>query len=316
MKFFSSLDDLTSGAPVVLCIGFFDGVHLGHQAVVRAARNLADAKQAACWVLTFANHPATILRPQKAPALLTTNETKQSLISELGADALLMPPFTPELSRLSPEDFFKELRRVMPELRAICIGHNWRFGKDAAGCANTLTRLAEGTGIDITVVDSVSLQQKAISSTRIRNALMKGRLSEVADMLGRQWQFSGEVISGSQVGAQLGFPTANIQIQDNILLPKGVFAAMAECSGELYQAVLNIGARPTIHADGPVTPEVHLLDTEGHFYGENMTVFPVKKLREESRFDSREALSNQIRTDIEDARAVLEPITENAPREA
>jgi riboflavin kinase/FMN adenylyltransferase len=305
MKVFTDIEPASSSKAIVLCIGFFDGVHLGHQAVIREARTLADTHQALCCVLTFANHPATILRPESAPKLLSSNTMKQSYIAELGVDKLFMPAFTKVLSEQTPEQFIDTIRASLPRLMGICIGHDWRFGKNASGDADTLTTLAAGHGIAVTVVDAVNDHEGPISSTRIRKAVQAGNLEEAERLLGRPWQFSGRVVQGDQVGNTLGFPTANIETQPDCLLPPGVFAASAVVAGSIYPAVLNIGNRPTVHKDSPVKAEAHLLDFDGSLYGEEMIVIPHNKLREETRFDSTEALKMQIKRDIRAATKIM-----------
>jgi riboflavin kinase / FMN adenylyltransferase len=304
MKIIHAAKDLKPGRrKVCLAIGFFDGVHLGHQQIIR--QTIADARQhnAVAVVLTFDRHPNTVVAPARVPPLIYSLRQKQRMIAPLKADVLLVLHFDWALSRQSGESFVRNLVADLGRVRSICVGADFVFGHKRSGDVAMLKRLGAELGFTVHGLAAVSLDGKVVSSTRIRQAIRTGQLDAASQMLGRPYSISGEVVRGDGVGRKLGVPTANLEIADRVLPPNGVYAVRATMQRKSQPAVLNIGLRPTL---GRVQPalrvEAHLLDFEGRLYGKEMELTFVKRLRGEKRFPSLGALQRQIVRDIAAAR--------------
>ena len=302
LKFF-----LKERRPVVLAVGFFDGLHRGHRKVIN--KTVAEAKRLggiAC-VLTFDQHPMKILRPVSAPLLLTSNLHKVRLLENMDVDGCLLMPFTRQLAGLEPEAFVKLLSATIPTLSSIFVGENWRFGRRERGDSGMLIRLARRFYIKVTVVKSVLKAGRIVSSTRIREKVASGNLSKAGQMLGRPFSILGNVIRGRAVGRMLGFPTANMETYNEVLPPTGVYAVRVLVGREMINGVANIGVSPTFPGakKRKTIIEVHLLDVKGNYYGRELEVFFVRKLRDEKRFKSVKALKEQIEKDVRKARAML-----------
>lgn len=290
--------------PVCVALGFFDGVHLGHQQVIR--QMLAEARQhdSLGVVITFDQHPNTVVAPQRVPPLLQTLSQKLRSLGALGPDAIWLMRFDRALSRLSPEQFVQQLREGLPRLRSVYVGANFRFGHRRAGDVALLQALGQRFGFAVHGLSVLALDGSVISSTRIRQAIATGRLEAAAQMLGRPYALAGRVVRGDGLGRQLGFPTANLDTTGLVLPPRGVYAARCEVEQQAYRAVLNIGTRPTITPHAQTwRVEVHLLDFTGELYDREIEVVVLDKLREEQRFPSLEALRQQIEADVARVRA-------------
>ena len=230
--------------PVFLAIGVFDGVHLGHQAVIStAARHAAEAGGTAV-VVTFDPHPAKILRPEKSPRLLTATQHKIALIRDLGVSHLLVLKFDRELASTSPEDFVRQLVGAARPLREICVGQEWSFGKNRAGNLALLKKLGAEFGFNVVGVEPVTSQEKIISSTAIRQAVETGDFAAARRMLGRDYTILGTVEEGKHLGRSLGFPTANLSAHSEQFPPNGVYAAEGLLDGKTVRGVVNLGVRP------------------------------------------------------------------------
>lgn len=292
--------------PVVLAIGVFDGIHLGHQAVI--TRAMADAKSigGSAVVVTFDPHPAKILRPEKRPRLLTSTLHKRGLLGAMGVKYLLVVEFTQALAEMPPEDFIRQLHAACDPLKEICVGHEWCFGKNRAGNLELLDRLGNELGFDEVGVPAVKADGDVVSSTLIRGAIEQGDLDRAAALLGRPYTILGNVSEGSHIGTGLGFPTANLAAHNEQFPPNGVYAVEALHGGVLRKGVVNIGVRPTIaKSSGERLLELHLLDFNQQIYGEEIEVFFRKYLRPERKFENLESLKEQIRDDVAVARKVL-----------
>ncbi len=309
MQILRSIDELARiPGPLFLSIGVFDGVHLGHQAVI--CRALEDAREAGgeAVVVTFDPHPVRILRPESAPRLLTSTRHKEILLKELGVRHLLIVPFTEAFAQTAPEQFVRELHAAANGLREICVGHTWSFGKGRAGNLELLRTLGDQLGFDEVGVPVVEVGGQIVSSTLIRAAVEAGALENAARLLGRPFSLFGTVAHGDGRGRTLGFPTANLRAHNEQFPPNGVYAVRARLVGKEAPrpGVLNIGTRPTLHGKGADRiPELHLFDFEGDLYGSDVEVFFHHFLREEKRFASVEALKAQIGLDAAEARALL-----------
>ncbi len=288
---------------VCLAIGFFDGVHLGHQQIIR--QTIADARQheALSLVITFDQHPSAVVAPSRVPPLIYSLAQKTRVIGSLGGDALLLIHFDRAFSEQSGEAFVRGLVRDLGHIQSLCVGSNFVFGHKRGGNVALLKTL--GTELKFTVhgMAAVSLDGKTVSSTRIRESIRYGDLDAAGQMLGRPYSLAGKIIRGDQLGHQLGFPTANLDVTGLLLPPHGVYTVHALVEGKAHRAVVNIGSRPTVQNPTPQTRvEAHLLDFKGDLYGEEMELVFAEKLRDEKKFPSLDALKAQIARDIEEAR--------------
>lgn len=292
------------GRKVCLAIGFFDGVHLGHQQIIR--QTIADARQqnAISLVLTFDRHPATVVAPARAPGLIYPLPQKIRTIETLQADALLLLHFDRALSELPAEEFLRGLTRDLGQIHSLCVGANFTFGHKRAGNVALLKKLGDELHFRVHGMASVALDGETISSTRVREAIRTGDLDAAGQLLGRSYSISSPVVKGDQLGHKLGFPTANLDVTGLVLPPNGVYAAQAVLRGKTLHAVLNIGLRPTVQNPTPSTRvEVHLLDFSGDIYGQELEVIFGDKIRDERKFSSLEELKAQIARDVRQAAA-------------
>ena len=292
--------------PIFLAIGVFDGVHLGHQAVLRRALDDARLAGGTAVAVTFDPHPIRVLRPDQAPRLLTSTLHKLQLIRSLGLDHVLVIPFDRDFAATEPADFIRALADAGRPLREICVGFEWSFGKGRAGNLDLLRKLGPAHGFAEVGVPAVALDGEIVSSTLIRRAVEAGDLPRAASLLGREFTILGTVVEGERIGRTLGFPTANLSAHNEQFPPNGVYAAEARRGSKNLPAAVNIGVRPTIkNATSERLLEVHLLDFDESIYGEDLEITFRQFLRPEQKFASREALRDQIARDIARARAVL-----------
>jgi riboflavin kinase / FMN adenylyltransferase len=305
MEILHSIAELTQlSGPLFLAIGVFDGVHLGHQAVISTSARHAHSAEGTPVVVTFDPHPVKVLRPESAPHLLTATQHKIALIRRLGVGHLLLVKFDKKFAGTSPEDFVAQLVRSANPLREICVGHEWSFGKNRAGNVELLRNLGAKHDFDVVGIPPVNANGTVVSSTAIRAAVESGDFDRAARMLGRDYTILGTVKEGSKLGRQLGFPTANLSAHSEQFPPNGVYLVEAWIDGVLHHGLVNIGFRPTIAADRPERLiEVHLLDFRRDIYGEDIEVRFVQFLRAEKKFDTVEVLAEQIAKDVKAARA-------------
>lgn len=290
------------GAKVCLAIGFFDGVHLGHQQIIR--QTLSDARQheAAGVVLTFDRHPNTVVAPDRVPPLIYSLPQKLRAIESLGTDTLLLIHFDKAFSEQTGEAFVRGLARDLGRIQSLCVGANFVFGHKRGGNVALLKRLGEELRFTVHGLSAVALDGQPVSSTRIREAIGSGDLDAASQMLGRAYSLAGTVIRGDQVGHQIGFPTANLDATGLILPPNGVYAVHATSAKNTWRAVMNIGVRPTLNEATPRRRvEVHLLQFQGDLYGQELEVTILEKLRDERKFGSMDELRAQIARDVSEA---------------
>jgi len=307
MRILHSIDELSSlSGPIVLAAGTFDGVHLGHQALIRRAMEEASACGGTAVVMTFDRHPALLLRPEKAPKLLTRNDGKIALLAEMGVPALLLLEFTSDLAGVPARDFIASLVAACSPLHAFCVGRQWTFGKGGEGNVAFLKQLGAERTFEVIQIDPVMAADSPISSTRIRKAIAYGDFAESSACLGRPFLLSGTVVSGVGLGSKIGFPTANLSVEGMQLPPDGVYAVSVHREGGVYPGVANIGVRPTVDvsANAPVV-EVHLFDLSADLVGENLSLEFVKYLRPEQKFSGIDELKEQIARDCTEARGVF-----------
>jgi riboflavin kinase / FMN adenylyltransferase len=303
MRIVHNPTQLTTGAQkVCLAMGFFDGVHLGHQQIIR--QTVADARQheGLSLVLTFDRHPNSAVAPNRVPPLIYSLARKLRVIASLGPEAVLLLHFDEALSRRTGEEFAHQLARDLGRIRSISVGANFCFGHQRSGNVELLRRLGAEHHFAVHGTAAVSLDGKVVSSTRIRQAILAGDLDQASQMLGREYSLAGVVVPGDHLGAQLGFPTANLDVAGLALPPKGVYAVHAQADGQMHRAVLNIGYRPTLQNPRPeLRVEAHLLDFAGDLYGQELELTFVGKLRDEMKFASLAELRTQIALDVQTA---------------
>ena len=292
-------------APICLAAGFFDGVHRGHQEVLRRTVECAKRAGGQAWVLTFDTHPSKVLRPDSAPLMLTSIPHKVDLMRRLGIDGCLLIPFTPAFAAMPPETFLARLGRGAPSLTRVFVGADWRFGRGGGG--DTAMLAAWGRAHDVAVVEvpPVHWRGRPISSTRIRDAIARGNLAEAAALLGRPFSILGTVIRGNRIGRTLGFPTANLDPHNEVRPPVGAYAVRAIVGQQSFAGIANFGHHPTVRKAPAPCLELHLLGTRQELYGRQIEVFFMAALRPERVFSSRAALARQIRLDAAEANRIL-----------
>ena len=297
----------------VVTIGVYDGVHLGHRALIGRVRAMAAELGAACAVVTFDRHPAMVVRPESAPKLLTDLPQRLELLDSTGVDATLVIRFDEERAHESAEDFVHEILVGCLGARAVVVGHDFHFGHNRGGNVPMLQSMGADLGFDvlgISLVADETLEHEVVSSTRIRALLQDGAVSEAAELLGRPHEVRGVVHDGDKRGRDLGFPTANVAVPADILLPAdGIYAGWYERpDGAVHPTAISVGRRPTFYAAAEHSLlEAYLLDFDGNLYGEQAKVRFVARLRGEAKFDSVDALVAQIDRDVADTRTILTP---------
>src|SRR5436309_298115 len=268
----------SAGRKVCLAIGFFDGVHLGHQQIVRQTIGNARQHEAIALAITFDQHPNCVVAPDRVPPLIYSLPQKLRAMEGLGVDTLLLIHFDKQFSQQTGEEFIRGLARDLGALQSICVGANFVFGYKRGGNVELLKKLGQELNFTVHGLAAVSLDGKAVSSTRIREAIQAGELHAASEMLGRAYSLSGKVIRGDGLGKQLGLPTANIDIDGLALPPRGVYVVHAEAGGKTWRAVLNIGIRPTLQNPSPkLQVEAHLLDFQGDLYEQQLEITFVEK---------------------------------------
>lgn len=291
--------------PIHLTIGTFDGVHKGHRALISSLVKGAKAAQAESMVVTFDPHPRCVVDPQNCPPSLTTYTEKIDLLRQLEIDHIVVIDFTPEVANLTPANFMKRLTQGMP-LRRVVVGHDFRFGRGRRGDADFLRRLGARKGFTLDVVEPLTRGGSVVSSSRIRRLVLLGQMRAAAQLLGSDFVFISHVEHGEQRGRKLGYPTANLRIPGDKLLPAmGVYAVRVQLAdGRQHDGALSVGVRPTFGGQ-TVTVEVFILDFEGDLYGQILVVWFVQRLRAEKRFASVTGLTTQMARDVENARRIL-----------
>lgn len=286
-----------------ICIGFFDGLHRGHLRVIYAFGGVESLSRSC--LVTFWPHPQSILLPDSAPRLLMSLEQKIDCLEDIGFSHTLIIPFDPGFAQKSADQFLSLLRAGFPDLQHLSVGMNFRFGRKREGTPDLLRSWCLEHGIQFCCPELVLHDGEPVSSSRIREAVRDGRLSEATKLLGHPHELFGKVIRGDGRGRLLGFPTANLHTDDILLPPDGVYAGTAILDDRSYACAINIGPRPTVDTTTTLQSskiEVHLLDFDKNIYGRTLKIRPEVKLREQIKFDSTRKLSEQIRHDIESVR--------------
>jgi len=303
MQILHSIAELASlPGPVFLAIGVFDGVHLGHKAVIQRAASDARSTNGTAVVVTFNPHPMRHLHPGKAPRLITSTQHKTKLIKSLGVSHLLVIQFDAAFAETTPEQFIQALAEACKPLREICVGHQWSFGKERRGNLEMLKHWGKKLGFEEVGIPAVKMNDQVVSSTLIRSAVETGDFKTASALLGREFSVLGTVVEGEQLGRKLGFPTANLRAHNEQFPPDGVYAVEALHHEKKYRGVVNIGIRPTLaEREGQRLLEIHLFDFQKNIYGEDIEVFFRQYLRNEQKFSSLDELKAQIAKDCEAA---------------
>jgi riboflavin kinase/FMN adenylyltransferase len=305
MKIIRDLGELSAPfEDAVLTIGNFDGIHMGHREIFRRVLRRSREIGGPSVVYTFVPHPLKVLSPDHAPLLINTYAEKERLIKASCIDVLICAPFTRALSDLPAHRFVREFLVEKVGISHLVVGYDYLFGKDRTGDVQLLRRMGEYLGFAVEVLDPIATGDVVYSSTKVRELVGQGRMRDVVKLLGRNYTFEGRVVHGFGRGAGLGYPTANLRTDKELLPCPGVYAVKVKHGDAIVDAVLNIGRNPTFCAAGFFI-EAHLLDFDGDLYGENLRVYFVERLRAERRFDDSEQLMGAIRDDIQRARAIL-----------
>jgi riboflavin kinase/FMN adenylyltransferase len=298
------LGKLSVKKDMLLTIGVFDGVHLGHRYLISQLNELAQKQGLVSGVVTFRQHPQEVLSPQTRLPFLTDLDQRTKLLKDEGVEIIITLSFTRELASLSPRQFLGLLKKYL-RMRGLVIGPDFALGQSREGNTNTLRRLGEEMGFSVTVVPPVIINGEVVSSTAIRKALALGDMKRVQSLIGRPFRLHGRVMAGAQRGTGLGFPTANLALSPKQALPaEGVYASQAHLDDQAYPAMTNIGQRPTFGESQRVV-EVYLLDYHSDLYGQELVVDIIERLRNEIKFDSPEQLKKQIAEDVKQGKAIL-----------
>ena len=304
MQVFRYKNKTTSFPDSVVTIGNFDGIHLGHRALICTAVQEAKARGCASALVTFDPHPQEIIHSQQSVSRICTTVHQLRLLEELDLDELHIIPFTKELSQMPPEEFALQFLIKRFDLAKLVIGYDFRFGKYRAGDFILLETLSQKYNFSLEEVAPVQEKGQTVSSTLIRELIQEYRFAEIPSYLGRDFSIYGEVIHGEQRGQKLGFPTANIQPGITLALPNGVYVSKIKFAEKIHFGVTNVGKRPTF-GENAITVETWLFDFDEDIYGKDLEVIPLFQLRPEKKFSSMEDLQNQIKQDIETARHYL-----------
>lgn len=307
MSVVHSAAELRPGSrPVHVALGVFDGVHLGHQQVIRRTLAQAQTDGGLAMVVTFDRHPNAVVAPHQVPLMIYSLNQRLRALAELGVAATWVMEFDEACRRQTGEVFVRNLARQLGQLQSICVGADFQFGYQRSGNVALLRKLGAELGFTVHALEPVSLDGLPVSSTRIREAIRAGQLDRASRLLGRPYAVAGLVIEGERLGRRLGFPTANLDTDGLVLPPNGVYAVRARWQDRWLAGVLNVGIRPTLNHPLPqVRVEAHLLDFSGNLYGQELEVVFVHRLRDECRFASLQALQQQIAQDIAAARRLF-----------
>ncbi len=304
MQVEEELAKLSPKKDLLLTIGVFDGVHLGHKYLISQLTENARQQNLLSGVVTFRQHPQEVLSPQTRMPFLTDLAQRTNLLKNEGVEAIIPLSFTPELAQLSPRQFLSLLKKHL-RMRGLVIGPDFALGRSREGNSDTLRSLGQDMNFSVSVVPPVMIDGGVVSSTAIRKALAEGDMKRVLKQAGRPFNLGGRVISGAGRGTKLGFPTANLDIDPRQALPaEGVYATWAYIDNQAYQSMTNIGRCPTFPGSER-TVEVLVLDYDGDLYGREMSIDIIERLRSEKQFDSAEKLTKQIAEDIKQGKAIL-----------
>ena len=293
----------------VLALGNFDGVHRGHRKILDRVRRVATERGAAAIVMTFDPHPPRVVRPDKAPPLLMTTAQRLEALASAELQGAAIVRFTPEMSQWDPDMFVRTVLVDWLHVAEVWVGANFLFGRDRSGNFSSLRTLGARYGFRAEKIDPVRYKDFVVSSTRVRRLVSEGRIDEAAALLGHEYSIDGTVVEGQRRGRTIGFPTANLCSENELLPPHGVYATTARIGGVVHAAITNIGIRPTVDDSGRTTVETHIFDFDRDLYGAPLRLGFVQRLRDERAFASLDLLKAQITADCERARALFDHLS-------
>lgn len=293
------------GKPMVVALGSFDGIHKGHQIIIGETVHQAKAVGGLSGVFTFHPHPLRVLAPEQAPGLITALPQKMRILNELGVDCLVLKTFTKDFANTDFRSFVEEYLVGYLKVKGVVVGEDFRFGRASIGNVAAMQELGKAFGFTVTVFETIRVNGIEVRSTLIRELVQTGRVDELETYLGRPYAIAGKVAHGDGRGRHLGFPTANVTLSEDYIIPRyGVYAVQLLIDGERYPAVANIGVRPTFQRS-ELSIEIHIMDVSMDLYGRDVEVEFIKMLRAEKRFDSVDELVRQITADANTARQIL-----------
>jgi len=301
MQLHHKIEDLIHhGTPeIALTFGNFDGVHRGHQDMLKSLKTYAQSKNSALTVMTFTPHPRKILSSESERFLIGSYQQRREWLAELGVEHLIEISFTRDFSTLGPETFLRQHVLNYPGLRSVHLGWDFAFGSNKSGEANLVKELCRPLDIEVQVCEAFALKENTVSSTSIRKSLRRGDVISARDMLGRDFSVSGVVVRGEGRGRKIGVPTANLQMDADIIIPlRGVYITESVYRGIAYKSVTNIGFNPTFKDEKDLTVETHLIDFAGDLYGETIEVRFLGRIRDERKFSNVNDLIEQLKADI------------------
>lgn len=307
MRIIKDISEIKRDEKSIITLGTFDGLHLGHQQIVDKVVQKSRSSGGRSFLITFDPHPRKVIPGRNDVKLLSTLDEKIMILEQMNLDNLFVINFTPEFSRQSPEEFVEKYLVSGIGLREIIIGYDHHFGKGRDGNFYILQELGRKFNFEVTLIPEFSVYGETVSSTKIRNSLLAGDVSKAGKMLGRPYSFTGKIVRGDGRGRQLGFPTANISVnnQDKLIPANGIYAAECIVDNEKHFGLLSIGSRPTFHQDGNIIPEFYIFDFDRDIYERIMQVNMVEKIRDEERFNSVDDLINQMKKDEEIGKEIL-----------
>jgi riboflavin kinase/FMN adenylyltransferase len=308
LKVYHNLNEFKPLKQAIATVGTFDGVHIGHQKLLKRIQELANKQGGETVLLTFHPHPRLVLFPDDNDLkLITTLEERIERLSQTGLDHLIIHPFTTEFSRTTAIEYVRDILVEQIGVKKLVIGYDHHFGRNREGSLENLKELAPTFGFVVEEIPAQEIKDVNVSSTKIRNALNEGDVKKANSFLGYHFQLSGTVVKGSEIGSSLGFPTANIEVDNpNKIIPApGVYATQAVINGREYKSMTNLGFRPTVHENSQLTIESHLFNFDMDIYGETITLRFIDRIREEVKFDNRESLKDQIAKDAGIVQKVL-----------
>jgi riboflavin kinase/FMN adenylyltransferase len=293
----------------VLALGNFDGVHRGHRKILERVRRCAGEHGATSVVMTFDPHPSRVVRPDKAPPLLMTTKQKLEALATAGLQGAAIVRFTQPLSQWDPEMFVRTVLVDWLRVAEVWVGANFLFGHDRSGNFTMLRMLGARYGFKAEKIDAVRYKDFVVSSTRIRRLISEGRVDEAAALLGHEYYVDGTVVKGDRRGTQIGFPTANLCTENELLPPNGVYATTTRVGEIVHPSITNVGVRPTVDHTGRTTVESHIFNFDGDVYGASIQIGFVQRLRDERAFESLDLLKAQIAADCDRARALFDHLS-------
>lgn len=298
LRVFNSINDFVTTKKTIVTLGTFDGVHIGHNAILEKICKVAESEGIESVILTFFPHPRLIVSNNYDIKLLNTIDEKSALLEKKGIQNFIIHPFDKTFSELSPREFVTQVLVKKLNIQKIIIGHDHKFGKDRAADFNDLINFGKEFGFEVEEISAQQINEVSVSSTKIRNSLLEGNISLANEYLGYPYVLSGKVVKGNQLGRTIGFPTANIEIsEDYKLIPKnGVYIVTANVNNEIVLGMMNIGVKPTL-GENKLSIEVHLLNFDSDIYNQKIQVNVLQRLRNEQKFESFDALKAQIELD-------------------